>query len=157
AEAAAFGIDEPVEATVEVDELPFTAKSLQEQEEPRVEIRYDAPHARTSHRPHARFAAPRPESKSADQALESAPAKPPQVAAASLTHEELELLLEADAANYLPSSSDELAFAEVVEEPLASDLIPVEPTAENATQPEASPASSDKKLAALWEVDRFHW
>jgi Mrp family chromosome partitioning ATPase len=158
ADASAVEVDPPAEAAVEVDEPAFTAKTLEEQDEPRVEFRYDAPHARTSHRPHARFGSPRPESRSSEPATEAPPTEPSQATAASLTQEELELLLEADAADYLPSPGEDLTFAEAVEEPLASDLIPVEPITEGApVESKASSATADKKPAALWEVDRFHW
>src|SRR3954447_20991213 len=133
-----------------VRESVVNDEAAQEQDEPRVEIRYDAPHARSSHRPHARFGAPRPASGS-QQRSDDAASTDSSPATASLTQEELELLLEEDAAEYLPPSGEEITFADAVEEPLASDLIPVESIVEDApVQAEAAPAAADKKPAALW-------
>src|SRR5207245_8816655 len=51
-------------------------------------------------------------------------------------------------------------FADALDQPLASDLVPVEPVVDHtAARHETAPASAAEKkpAAALWEVDRFHW
>lgn len=152
-------VSAPLQSPIVVEYPPFAAKSLEEQDEPRLEIRYDPSHATQPNRPHARFGVTRPAPEPPTPAAQP-PASEAARGAASLTHEELELLLEDDAADYLPAAAEELALADAVDQPLASDLIPVDshqPSAARGHATPAPPAAEKKPAAPLWEVDRFHW
>jgi Mrp family chromosome partitioning ATPase len=119
----------------------FAAKSLEDREEPRIEIRIDAPHAVSHHRPHARFN----NSVDADVALPQTTEVSGKEAAIEITAEERESLL----------GSNELTLAEILDEPLASDLAQGEITPE--TPPASEAGQGAKSALARWEVDRFHW
>ena len=144
----------------------FATKSLDDEEEPQVSLRLDAPHAFGRHRPHVRFSQPEPE-KTATEIIEQQPA-------AELATNELDELKLASpvtptiAADLPPATlpvDSELTIAEsldqTLDEPLASDLVPLG----DATLPDfivaeavvTEPAPAAKPTVPLWEVDRFHW
>jgi Mrp family chromosome partitioning ATPase len=117
--------------------MPFAAKSLDDCEEPRIQIRFDSPHAHSRQRPHAKFGMTQEEKAAASDS----PAVPE-------IQPEPELHI-----------TEDLDFAESPDEPLASDLIPPGDEITNKVSEESSPkpASAAKPAVPLWEVDRFHW
>lgn len=150
AAAEAATIDQAQAGLSSDDSAPasFAAKSLEDNEEPRIQFRVDAPHAHGRHRPHARFAKP-----PADESLA------PLETIAAEEEAALDAVVEGE-----PTAADELTFAdapaEVLAEALASDLIPAGNAA--AALPEgasllASATSPAKPAVPLWEVDHFHW
>jgi Mrp family chromosome partitioning ATPase len=129
--------EKAVESTaLDSSTVRFTPKSLEDRDEPRIEIRIDAPHAHGRHRPHARFGAAN-EAPIADAPIEEAQPQPQPL-------------------------GEELTFAEQQSEALASDLLPLDEAldvevASDAAAVEAVPAAAARPAVPLWEVDRFHW
>jgi Mrp family chromosome partitioning ATPase len=138
----------------------FVSKSLDDREQPKLHVRLDLPHAQGRHAPHARFEAADP--TPTPVAEDKPEAVPDPQEAVSRQESELDLTPgpEAEAENEgWPPKLEELTFAEPLEQPLASDLVPLEGGAEeraDADEP-AEAAPQPRPALPLWEVDRFHW
>jgi Mrp family chromosome partitioning ATPase len=126
----------------------FTAKSLDDLDEPPLRYRLDSPQPQAVSRPHARF------SQKTDQADIGEPAPPVPTAAAFAAEESAN-----DAASLTAELADELTFAEASTETadaLASDLIPN--SQGEIKQDQSSPTvTAPKPATPQWEIDKFHW
>jgi Mrp family chromosome partitioning ATPase len=133
----------------------FTAKSLEDSEEPRLRFRLDAAHTTSAHASHAKFTAAefREEELANDVAGEITATAAPAV---EIDNPSVELQV----SESLSPETENLTFAELPPEPLASDLVPPAETPETSAESAAAPleeAKSTPPAAPLWEVDRFHW
>jgi len=148
----------------------FAGKALDDQEDSQAEdsqaiVRVDAAHARSSHRPHARF---KP-TEEAEEAVvnpaasepQAAPVEParPQVAAPEIVAEpyvEAEAIEEIAAA---AAADSDLTFAESAIEPSPGDLtlLETDPADDLAPTADESAPPAAKQAAPLWEIDRFQW
>jgi Mrp family chromosome partitioning ATPase len=140
AEEAAADLPAPEPEVIEDEPTPIAdVAPPAEQPGPRLEIRIDAPHARSEHRPHLVF---------------HPPVSSPPIAAENVAPQPAPIAVEQP----VPVAA-ELAFAEVSDQSLASDLIPHERDAPLAADREAANDSGapGKPAVPLWEVDRFHW
>jgi Mrp family chromosome partitioning ATPase len=123
--------------------------SLEAMEQSQAIVRIDPAQATASQRPHIRFPVDSPAS---DDPVEPTLIEPEADSDNAET---------ADTATIAsPTVFDELTFADLKDEPLASDLIPVADfeTAFSQTsiaEPEADRTS--RPTVPVWEVDRFHW
>jgi Mrp family chromosome partitioning ATPase len=142
----------------------FTAKSLDDNDEPRLRFRLDPPHSSNRVGPHAKFSTgPTKAGKDSELADgERATAEPvTEIADESTDPRRLDSSPEMlTSSEPLASASEQLTFAELPPEPLASDLIPPEETQEKSdgiAAPASAEAKKTRPAAPLWEVDRFHW
>jgi len=126
----------------------FTAKSLDDLDEPPLRYRLDSPQPQAISRPHARFSQKTDEAEVSEQAL-------PGPAAATFAAEESAH----DAASLTAELADELTFADAptdAADALASDLIPNR-QGEIKQDPSSQTATAPKPATPQWEIDKFHW
>lgn len=171
--AAAAQIAAEIMAAVTA-EKSFAAKTLDDSEEPRVRFRVDAAHAVALPAPHAKFA---PVEIIEEEEVEvEEPTVAPEVAAiepvaVETSEESLSLEPETAVADSdvgelgfteieFETAAAELTFAEGIDEPLASDLIPQdadEAIAEAKAATAVEEKAAGRAVSPLWEVDKFHW
>jgi len=115
---------------------PLAATSLAiespaDRKQQRFEIRFDEPHARNYHKPHAKFGVTQP----------SVPEKPKPVESSPLE------LADALASDLIPSA----------EEPRAATTTTLQPPVIETPSPTPLEQLTAKPTPPVWEVDRFHW
>jgi Mrp family chromosome partitioning ATPase len=139
----------------------FAGKGLDDHDNAQATYRVDAEHAKSSHRPHARFRpdeSPVPPAVSEPQVAASTPAATP--VAAPEVEEPAYVEAEAIEETFHAAAADrDLMFAEAADETSPGDLtlLETEPNDEITPAGDEPAHSAAKEAAPLWELDRFQW